>query len=78
MAISFITSVKPREENTQEWLEIYDWCNKNNIAFNAVFNAYLPAIAYALQNRTQQVKGIFYVQSDFGDIPITRRVNQYG
>lgn len=69
---------RPREKLIGDYRMIEDWCKETGIPLSAVFNSFLPAIAYALYNTVFEAPdddGVMsiYVRSDFGDVKICKR-----
>ena len=62
---------RPRREMEGDYGIIEEWCQTNKIPIGAVFNSYLPAIAYALTHWSHvDEDGKIWVLSDFAHVPI--------
>lgn len=54
------------------------WCEdpKIKMPVSAIFNSFIPAIAYALHNNCFRAEdGSIFIRCDFGDIKICKRDN---
>lgn len=72
MAISRTITFRARKELEAELALVEQWCELHKFPISAVFNAYLPAIAYALVHDTHICEDKYFVRSEFGDVPIER------
>lgn len=73
MANTETFTLRPRKSVEGDFHMIAAWCRLNDRALSDVFNAYLPAIAHALQNSVHEHDDKTYVRSDFGDIRLLKR-----
>lgn len=74
MASNVVLSFRPRNEMLADYEIILEWCAQNGYPFSAVFNAFIPAIAYSLQHDSfvDDNDHKLYIRADFGDVPVTR------
>lgn len=72
MAVSRTITFRARQETEADFAIIEEWCTRHSFPISAVFNAYLPAIAYALMHETHVAEDKYFVRSEFGDVPIQR------
>lgn len=72
MADSLSITLRARNEVERDFVSIHDWCVDHKVPMSAILNAFLPAIAYALNHSsfTGDTDGKLYIRSDFGDVPV--------
>lgn len=61
---------RPHDDVIGDLTALRDWCRRHGQSFGTIFNSFIPAIAYAVQNQVfkDESNGRFYVRADFGDI----------
>jgi len=71
--IHYMISFRPRNDCMGDFMMIQDWCKEHNRPFSTVINSLLPAIAYALENKTIKTDDGLFVECDFGAVKILRK-----
>lgn len=63
-------SFRPHDDLVGDIDSLKEWCHKHGQSFGTVFNSFLPAISYAVQNQVfrDESNGRYYIRADFGDI----------
>lgn len=66
----FTVAFRPQDDCIGDLRAIQQWCREHGQSFGTVFNSFLPAIAYAIQNQVfrDETNGNLYIRADFGDI----------
>lgn len=64
------TTFRPQDDLMTDYREIRRWCEENGSSLSSVFNSFLPAIAYTLNNSVFEDPKTRrrYMRCDFGDI----------
>lgn len=81
MAYYQTISFRPHSDNQDDFEALLEFFRENpGYSLNSIFNAYLPAITYAIrqqsyltrerQKTTGEWEDVLYIRSDFGDVPV--------
>lgn len=72
MAAQKTLTIRPRNDVVDDWDDIENFCKKMDLPMSAIFNAYIPAIAQAINHQLyrDESTGQLFARSDFGDILI--------
>lgn len=73
-------SFRPQKDLRGDFVELLEWCEKNDCTMSQILNSFLPAISYAVQNclYVDDTNGWRYVRADFSDVLIREYRNIIG